>query len=449
MAAVVLGGLGHAQDTERRITLSMSETPLAEAMNMLSRQERVNILMSDDVDVAVSFNLYDVTVDDAIEAIANAAGYAVERRGGNYFVIERDDAGRYATSNLTEVRTFKLQYADPAGIEAMLAPYLSEYGSLTVLPERMLLTIEDAPDFLTRFEGLIRDIDHEPTQVLIEAKILEISLNAEDSFGIDWSDLFSIGDADGVLGTQGLASAGSAGSTGFFLTLTDPELELLFNALEARGRVRTLSTPKLLALENQEASVIIGDRRGFQVTTTINQVTSETIEFLESGVILRVTPHVDAQGNVRLDVHPEVSTGNVDGNGIPSQVTTEVTTQLLVPSGRTVFIGGLIKHTSTLSQNGVPVLRRVPGLRRLFSNEEATEINSETIVLITPHIVDDLGAPWNTVPAERIRETEREVEAELELIEVDIDRFRRTDTASDEADAPGAAAAQIEPPVTG
>ena len=417
-----------SQEPARRISLAMTETPLAEVMNMLSQQERVNILMSDDVDVQVSFNLFDVTVEEAIEAIANAAGFAVERRGGNYFIIDRDDAGRYATSNLTQVRTFQLQYADPNELETMLSPYLSEIGELSVLPERKLLTIEDGPDFLARFERLILEIDHAPQQILIEAKILEIALSSEDSYGIDWSDLFTIRDSAGIFGTQGLINAGSASSTGFFLTLADEQLELLFNALEARGSVRTLSTPKLLALENQEASVIIGDRRGFQVTTTINQVTSETIEFLESGVILRVTPQVDPDGKVMLDVHPEVSTGTVDANGIPSQVTTEVTTQLLVPSGRTVFIGGLIKHTSALSQDGVPFLRRVPGIRRFFSNEEATEVNSETIVLITPYIVDDFDADWNAEPVGRVGAAERDVEVEAELIEIDLARFqdRRT-----------------------
>ena len=69
----------------------MNETPLSEIMNMISQQERVNILMGEDIDAAVSFNLYDVTVQDAIEAIANAAGYAVERRDGNYFIIERQE----------------------------------------------------------------------------------------------------------------------------------------------------------------------------------------------------------------------------------------------------------------------------------------------------------------------------------------------------------------------
>jgi type II secretory pathway component GspD/PulD (secretin) len=414
--------IASAQTGERTISMAMTETPLAEVMNMLSQQERINILMSDEVDVEVSFNVFDLTVPEAIEAIANAAGYAVELRGRNYFIIDRDDAGRYATSNLTEVRTFRLRYADPNEIEGMLSPYLSDIGVLSVLPERGLLTIEDSPDFVDRFAGLIDDIDHAPQQIMIEAKILEISLSSEDSWGIDWSDIFTVRNTAGAFGTQGLLGAGAASSAGLFLTLTDEQLVLALNALETRGSVRTLSTPKLLALENQEASVIIGDRRGFQVTTTINQVTSETIEFLESGVILRVTPQIDTDGNVLLDVHPEVSTGTVDANGIPSQVTTEVTTQLLVPSGQTAFIGGLIKHTSNLTQQGVPVMRRIPGLRRMFSNQERTESNTETIVLITPYIVDDLGAAWNSEAAETVEAAQVQVEEEIELIENDLAR---------------------------
>src|SRR5688500_3456745 len=153
-AALVCAGVTaalDAQEAERRISLAMIDTPLSEVMNMISREERVNILMSDAVDAEVSFNVFDLTVEEAIVAIANAAGYAVERRGGNFFIDERDDAGRYATSNLTQVRTFKLEYADPSALQTVLSPYLSEYGNMSVLAERMLITIEDAPDFLTRF----------------------------------------------------------------------------------------------------------------------------------------------------------------------------------------------------------------------------------------------------------------------------------------------------------
>ena len=306
------GSIASAQQRAGTISLAMTETPLREVMNMLSQQERINILMSDEVDTEVSFNIFDLTVDEAIEAIANVAGYAVERRGQNYFIIDRDDAGRYATSNLTQVRTFQLQYADADELETMLSPYLSEIGQLSILAERKLLTIEDSPDFLARFERIIQEIDREPNQILIEARILEVTLNDEDSYGLDWSKLFQSDGGTGSFGTQGLADDASPG---LFFDYTTPDIVATLNALSAQGRVRTLSTPKLLALENQESSVIIGDRRGFAGHDNGQSSharkpsnSSSQASFCES------RRQVDPDGNIMLDIHPEVSTGNVDAN---------------------------------------------------------------------------------------------------------------------------------------
>ncbi len=153
-----------------------------------------------------------------------------------------------------------------------------------------------------------------------------------------------------------------------------------------KGRVRTLATPKLLTLENQEATTNIGDKLGYRVTTTINNVTTETIQFLETGVILRVTPSVDTDGRIALRVRPEVSSGTLLG-GIPSKKTTEVNTQLVAENGQSILIGGLIKASSGKRRTGVPLLADVPGLGKLFSNTEETGSSTETIVLITPRIV--------------------------------------------------------------
>ena len=196
----------------------------------------------------------------------------------------------------------------------------------------------------------------------------------------------------------------------------------MLNLLSEQGRVRTLSTPQLLALENQEASVIIGDRQGFRVTTTINQVTTESIEFLESGVILRVTPWVDTAGRVMMDIHPEVSNGTIV-DGIPSQTTTEVTTRLLVPSGRTVFIGGLMKRTLTERNQGVPGLKRMPVFGKLFSNNVTIGVDTETIVLITPHIISDSGSAFDVEKVDAVRAAERLLDAEAAASEDQLDEL--------------------------
>jgi len=400
----------NAQTDEPLISMTTRDTELAEVMEMLSRAERINILLSGDVGGEVSFSIYDVPLSEAIRSIANAAGYAVERRKGTYFIVSRDEAGDYAESDLTEIRTFRIYYAEPSQLQAMLSPYLSEYGQLTVLAENRMLLVEDTPEFVERIAALIKSVDQQPKQILIEARILEVTLNSEDSYGIDWANFFETGDGTGEFGTQGLEGVGSSRSKGLFFEIARSDITAKLSALEQDGRIRTLSSPKLLALENEEASVIVGDRRGYSVTTTINQVTTESIEFLESGVILRVTPHVDSEGRIMMDIHPEVSTGVVDANGIPSQATTEVTTRLLVGSGETIFVGGLIKQTQTENRNGVPFLGRIPGLGLLFSSREVTSLNTETIVVITPRVVGQIAGPWST-------DKESEVDRRGDLLE--------------------------------
>lgn len=422
VAAALVSLTALAQDEDRTVTLAMRNVELSEVMAMLARTERINVLLADDVEATVSFSLYDVPLLQAIQSIADAAGFAVERRSGTYFVVDRDEVGSYSASDVTDIRTFKIQYADPATVQSSLEPYLSEYGQITSIPDRNLLMIEDMPVFLRRLSVLIREIDRTPRQILIEAKILEITLNDENSYGVEWTDFFTPGDGDGSAGTRGFADAGTSGTSGAFIDIATSDFSLMLSALESDGRVRTLSTPKLLALENEESSVIVGDRRGYPVTTTINQVTTESIEFLESGVILKVTPSVDRDGRVMMDIHPEVSTGVIDVRGIPSQATTEVTTQLLVNSGQTVFIGGLIKHTQSVNRNGVPVIGRIPGIGRLFSSSEKTNANTETIVLITPRIVAGYDGALSTDDAARkVDAVEAELEERAEKIRSDIE----------------------------
>ena len=413
--------LAHAQDDTQRISMTMKDADLADVMDMISREQRVNIFVSTDSNEEVSFSLYDMTLPDAIRAIANAAGLAVEHYGGNYFIIDRDEAGKYAPDALTKVRSFELQYVTVDEMQSLLDPYLSDYGEITVFSEKNIFLIEDTPEFLRRVAALVREIDKQPTQILIEAKILEVTLTDEDSSGLDWTKFFSSDGGSGEFGGQGL---NNAASPGLFFTYTNDNITVALDALTSQGRVRTLSSPKLLAVEDQESSVIVGDRRGYSVITTINQVTSESIEFLESGVILRVTPSVDANGRIMMDIHPEVSTGVIDPlTGIPSQSTTEVTTRMIVPDGQTIFVGGLIKHRVEESQRGIPVISRIPGVGRLFSSRENNKSNTETIVLITPTILKDKAGLVDKDTIEIIERMEQRQTSDTDDLNDEMDTF--------------------------
>jgi len=427
IAGLIASSIVVAQD-ESRISMTMKDADLADVMDMISREQRVNVFVSTDSTETVSFSLYDMALPDAIRAIANAAGLAVEHYDGNYFVVERDEAGKYQPDTMTRVRAFEMQYVDVEEMQSLLDPYLSEYGEITVFGDEGIFLVEDTPGFLRRIDKLVTKIDVAPTQILIEAKILEVTLTDEDSYGLDWIKFFDSDGGSGDFGTQGLSEPTSPG---LFFDYASPDIAAVLSALTSQGRVRTLSTPKLLAVEGLESSVIIGDRRGYSVVTTINQVTTESIEFLESGVILRVTPSVDGDGQVMMDINPEVSTGVIDPlTGIPSQTTTEVTTRMIVPDGQTIFVGGLIKRRVDESKQGVPVVSRIPVLGRLFSNRQQVNSNTETIVLITPTIVTAAASTMEQGIEDRIRHLEERQETDIERLDNEMDYFFGSDSIS-------------------
>ena len=423
MLAALAGAAAIAQEPDKTIpaatetrghllSLSFRDTPIQDVFEMLARGERVNIVLRKGVSGNVSLNLYDVSVPQAIRTVAEAGGYTVEQpRTGEYVVLERAQAGLDSIRSGTQVRTYKVQYSNPKSVADILAKHLSRQGKITPLVERNMLVVEDLPESQERIARVLREVDVEPKQIMIEAKILEITLDESESFGIDWNKIFNTGLGSGM-GTQGLATRGTPG---FFFNLVNDKVTMYLSALNSKVRVHTLSTPRLLALENQEATVVIGDRIGYKVTTTINLVTSETVQFLETGVILRVTPSVDEHGRILMKIHPEVSSGSI-ADGIPSKRSTEVTTQLLAQDGESVLIGGLIKHNTGLRRNGVPGLGDLPVVGFMFANKNEQVQSSETVVLITPHVIKQSGRSVSAAERENVQKVERtfvDVNAEL------------------------------------
>lgn len=365
--------------------LSLVETPVAQAFEMLSSLGQISIILSNDVSGSVTASIYGNSLEDAVRTVADAAGFAVEKRGDTFFVMQREQVGTERVSDLTDVQSFRLQYLSVVEAAPLVESYLSRYGKLSSLPERKTLVVTDQPDFLARIGKVLAEIDREPKQILIEAEILEVALTDDETFGIDWTGR----GGKGTFGSSGLT--GNVGS-GFFMEYLTRDLDIYLDALSQSGRVRTLSTPKLLVLEDEDAEVIIGDRIGYRVTTTIDSVTSESVEFIESGVILRVRAAVDNKDRIMLEVHPEVSSGTVT-DGIPTVSTTEVTTHLIADDGQPLFIGGLIKNSKVDRESGVPGLRSVPVLGALFSQNEDRFARSETVVMMRPHLVNGHKTP--------------------------------------------------------
>lgn len=371
---------------EEKINLSIQNADIQSVLNALSQQQHLNIVASPDVEGNVSIHLHEASLEEALDAVISMNGFEYTRKDDVFFVSKPKGEGAENALNQVwgeEVRTFKLNYVDLDEVVTNVKDIVSPSAMVTLYKPEKTLIVQDVPIHLDRVERVLRKIDVPPRQVLIEAKIMEVRLNDDSKLGVDWQYFFEHSDTTGSLSTFGFAEPGDEGL--FFQSL-GKNFDIFVDALETKTDVNTLATPKLLALDDLEAKIIVGEKLGYFVATTTNTATVTSVEFLETGTQLIIRPHIMDDGYIIMEIHPEVSDGIVQG-GLPSETTTEVTTNLIAKDGDTIFIGGLIRDRKEDVREQVPGLGCLPLIGVLFGKTVNTTQKTEIIVLITPHII--------------------------------------------------------------
>jgi general secretion pathway protein D len=253
---------------------------------------------------------------------------------------------------------------------------------------------------------------------MIEVTIAEVKLTDQLTFGIDWilkggapSGRGSGGNFNrpGQTGfnpavpipttAAGAAAAGlSIAAQGFSYLINNANfpggVQAALNLLDTYGNTKVIANPHIAALDNQKATIKAGNRIPVNQQTIVGNTTNAvttTSQYIDTGVLLQVTPHINDGGLVTLDVQAEVSSpGTADvAGGAPPIDTRSVQTLLAVPSGQTMVMGGLIQETKGNSSSGLPWLNRIPFLGGLFGNETLTNNRSELVLFITPRVVSD------------------------------------------------------------
>jgi len=223
------------------------------------------------------------------------------------------------------------------------------------------------------------------------AQILEINLTDDTLYGLDWGDTFANGlNTSGQINTPGPQFPPNAAindPSKFYFGLIKPTFYLKLHALEIKGDVKTLAKPRLMVLNGKSAQILIGGRIGYYLTTTTETSTMQSVEFLDIGTQLQITPQITNDGNILMTIHPEISTGSIEA-GLPQKTTTSVSTSIMVKTGETIFIGGLIRNSEEKNRERLPILGRIPLLGALFFSKSTTTIRrKELIILLTPRLV--------------------------------------------------------------
>ena len=245
-------------------------------------------------------------------------------------------------------------------------------------------------------EDALRKLDVLPSQVLIEAAITEVSLTNDLRFGLQWN--FTSGNSNGVL-TESNANQNLIRNTPGFSFAFSPlsSINAVLNTLESKTNVNVVSAPKLLVLNNQTAILQVGDEvpiatQNSRSNIDPNSPTINSIEYRETGVILKITPRVNANGIVLLDITQEVSgvnetVGSVNGINSPTISTRRISSTVAVKDGEVLALGGLIRNTQSKGRIGLPFLSQIPIIGGLFGKQTTSGNRIELIVLLKPRVL--------------------------------------------------------------
>lgn len=398
---------------QMKVSVDFQEAPIGDVIKALSEQGNVDIIIAPGVEGEVTAKFTDVALDEALENILAVHGYGYLTTKSIIRVLPLAELELQKIRLVSKI--YPVAYANISDVAQAVQGMLTTRGQLSIDQTGNNLMVTDVDTRMEMITTFIEKADREVPQILVEARVYDISCEGDQDVGFDWfAGTRTTVDENGVVDGGQVAPfaralfgssfvQANAGDSSIRLGLLDEDLdlELFFEAVQDKVKAQLLASPTILVLDNEEASIKIVKEIPYQeLTQTTGGGNIGTTKFKDVGVELRVTPRVTREKKIRLDINPVFSaqSGTVavtmPGSSMQTQQPIvdkrEAHTQALIPSGKTVVIGGLRKNEIVQQMSKVPVLGDIPLLGALFRHKSDTTINSELVVFITPLIVEDL-----------------------------------------------------------
>jgi len=465
-----------------RLSMDFQNISVRDALQVIADFTHQNIVVSNNVTGSLSIRLKNEPWEQAFKVILESQGLGVKKIGNILWVAPANQISSQEEAQLKvdaskrkleplETQLIQIKYAKAASIASLLEGFaqnkqpggapdeqmsgyqqqslanalglpkysvigntlLGPRGSVAVVTRTNSLLVRDTPRNIENIKKLIAKIDKPVPQVLIEARIVQITTSAAHSLGVNWGGTYTSNGAGGVVnlsgtgatGTtetqggaypiQGGSSSSSTTGTGFTvpalanlaasnagtaLASASPAslgfalgtaagnriLNLQLQALQVNNRAKIISSPKVMTEDNEKAVISQGQEIPYQQSTSSG---ATSVSFKKAELSLDVTPHISPNGKITLDVvaqNNQPNYANALPSGIPIQ-TQEVKTQLLVNNGQTIVIGGIYTDTTNHNQTGIPLLKDIPLLGWLFKSNVDSVAKTELLVFITPKVV--------------------------------------------------------------
>jgi type IV pilus assembly protein PilQ len=426
------GAPSRAQYTGKKVSFEFKDIDIGNLLRIISEVSKLNIVVADDVKGTVTIRLRNVPWDEALDIILASKGLGKEIIGSVIRVAPLKTLEEEAHSREERKKSMRRQedlivellpvnYAVALELQRQVKEVLSERGTVTTDARTNTLLVRDISSNIARARSLVQHLDTITPQVLIESRIVQANTNFVREIGVQWGGsiqqaagtnnstglvfpnnyAISGGVATGTAPSNGTSStpnfavnlpaavgAGSGGAIGMTFGSVNGafQLNLRLSALETKGQIRTISSPKVTTVHNTTARITQG------LSIPFSQVSAQGVNtvFVDAQLSLEVTPHITSDGSVLMLVHatnnqPDPSlTG---ANGQPAISKQEATSQVLVKDGDTTVLGGIYVRTTSTEEDSVPFLGSIPILGYFFKHTNDTETRQELLFFITPRIL--------------------------------------------------------------
>jgi type IV pilus assembly protein PilQ len=427
----------------RRIDLDFKGADIHNILRLLADVGGVNIVVADEVKGDVTIKMRDVPWDQALDVVLRAKGLGAIREGNllrvaPLVVLEKELEAEIARQKQiadvlpTETRLIGVSYAEAGTLVEKARDLLSPRGKISYDTRTNNIIVSDVVKNLQLVEDLVRNLDTQTSQVVIEARIVEANSNFTRQIGIQWGGSgfadathgnptglvfpYNIGIGGGAddssspvsgLVPSARSGTGTSSSPNFLVNMPAPaglgtgaaigltmgsvagafNLNLRLSALESQGQVRILSSPRITTMDNVEASI----EQGVSIPIAVVSAAGAQTQFVDAKLHLGVKPHVTNEGTIALVVsitRNEPDFVNTGARGDPSIQKKEAKTSMLVRDGDTAVIGGIYTRNTGMSNAKVPFFSDIPVLGWFFRNRKENDNRSEFLVFITPRIVN-------------------------------------------------------------
>lgn len=389
---------GVPRDEIPRITIDLQGADIHTVLRSIAETSGRNIVTNSGVNGTVNLRLVDVPWDEALTVILRTQGLSyVEDLGvirvAQVSALNDEEISREAAERkkdgLVPLQTsvVPVRFAAADELQLSVQSILSPRGRIDVDLRTNSLVVTDIPSTLPVVQGLVTELDTKTPQVEIVAQLVDLDTSVSREIGIDWSldNLHSTQyGTSGAVGVNG-GVASPVGTVNLGVIKEFGDLDLLLQALEQNQKANIISNPKITTVNNREANILVGQEIPLIVQ---DEAGNPITELKKIGITLRVTPYINQDGLITLDLHPEVS--DLASQSSTAGViinTSEADTRVMVMDGETAVIGGLIRQNETEVETRVPVLGSIPLVGNLFRSKTSAKAKRELVIFVTPRII--------------------------------------------------------------